>query len=187
MIKINNTAYYGSKIVLTGLFEGDIVELESDSNVVTWEIVKHPTTEDRTDAVFLSTNRNTSTLNEEQLPLDLVGTYYIKAIERSPNGSYSETKIYIRSNSMLTRSSLPFNGEKDEINSRGWGEELLEYVLKLTNLVAPLVIFELDGGFAEYSGSETVMNGGHSNCVFGFIIDGGTAEGRFDEIDGGTA
>ena len=52
MIKINDTAYYGSKIVLTGLFEGDIVELESDSTVVTWEIVKHPTTEDRIDAVF---------------------------------------------------------------------------------------------------------------------------------------
>lgn len=187
MIKINNTTYYGSKIVINGLFEGDIIELESDSRVVTWEIVKHPTTEDRVDAVFLSTNKNTSTLNEEQMPLDLVGTYYIKAIERSQNGNYLETKIYIRSNSILTHASLPFNGEKDEINTRGWGEELLEYVLKLTNLVAPLVIFEVDGGTSEHSGSETVLYGGSSNGVVGFTIDGGTADGRFDEIDGGRA
>jgi hypothetical protein len=121
------------------------------------------------------------------LALDLVGTYYIQAIERESNGNYSETKIYIRSNSMLTRASLPFSGEKEEISDRGWGDELLEYVLKLTNLVAPLVTFDLDGGTSVYNGNENLMYGGDAVCTIGFIIDGGTAEGRFNLIDGGSA
>lgn len=187
MIKINDIQYAGSKIVLTGFFEGDILELESTSTVVTWKIVKFPTTQEVTTAVFDVSNSNQSTLNSELLALDLVGTYYIQAIERESNGNYSETKIYIRSNSILTRASLPFSGEKEEVSSRGWGEELLEHVLKLTNLVAPLLIIEIDGGSSIYNGNETLIYGGDAVCTVGFTLDGGTAEGRFDEIDGGTA
>lgn len=174
MIKINNIPYSGKKVVLPSLFEGDIIELKSTSNIVTWRIIQFPTTDEYKTATFDISNSNPSTLNREELTLDLVGTYYIKAIEKDVNGNYNETKIYIRSNSIITDASLPFSGEKDEIDGKGWGISLLEHVLNLTNIVAPMILVEIDAGSPIYHGEEVQINGGNVVSAFGFTLDGGT-------------
>jgi len=189
MITINNTIYTGNKIILTGLYVGDIVTMSSDSGYVTWKIIKNPTTDEYVKATFNESKDSISTMNSENFLLNLIGTYYIKAFERDSNGNYSETNIYIRSNSILTRASLPFSGEKDEINVSGWGDQLLRYVLKLEDLVAPLFIFDVDGGGAVYCGNETTIYGGDSVPEFGFTLDGGNARTQYGEavdIYGGT-
>ena len=173
MIKINSVPYSGNKIVLPSFFEGDVIELESTSNIVTWKLVQFPTTDEYNTATFDVSNTNPSTLNHEEFTLDLVGTYYIKAVERDVNGNYHETKIYIRSNSIITHATLPFSGEKDEVSDKGWGVTLLEHVLKLTNLVAPMIIVEIDGGYPIYTGEETEINGGNVVGAVGFELDGG--------------
>jgi len=187
MITINNVNYNNRKILLPNLFEGEILELSSDSSVVTWSIVKYPQTQDDQQAYFNISNDNPSTFNNEQLTLELVGTYYLKAVERDSNGNYRESKIYIRSNSMITHTSLPFSGEKNEINERGWGEELLEYIVQLTNLITPLVLVNIDGGGSTYNGNENLLDGGDAICIFGATIDGGTASDQLTMIDGGNA
>ena len=186
MIKINSVPYSGNKIVLPSFFEGDVIELESTSNIVTWKLVQFPTTDEYNTATFDVSNTNPSTLNHEEFTLDLVGTYYIKAVERDVNGNYHETKIYIRSNSIITHATLPFSGEKDEVSDKGWGVTLLEHVLKLTNLVAPMIIVEIDGGSPIYTGEETEINGGNVVGAVGFELDGGDPF-SFAEHGGGGA
>jgi hypothetical protein len=185
MIKINNVTYSDRKIVLPNFIEGDIIELTSTASNVTWELIKFPTNQENINAIFDMSDSNPSTLKSELLTLNLVGTYYINVRERDSNGNYSETKIYIRSNSILVNASLPFSGEKEEISSRGWGDELLEYVINLTGLIYPLLLIEIDGGTEIYNGNETLMNCGDVITSFGYTLDGGTADGIFSVIDGG--
>lgn len=188
MIKINNQNYSGRKIVISNLYEGDMLELSSDSTNITWKIVKYPTVQNSVEAFFHISNRNPSTHNIEYMLLELTGTYVIEATERSGNGNYSKVTIYVRSNSRLVNVSLPFNGETIEISDNGYSHEILQYLTQLTNLVEPLIITTYDGGRSQHNGNENILNGGYAfTQVWGTIIDGGRGGTTINIIDGGSA
>lgn len=181
MITINGIQYNAQTIKILNLYQDDLIEMSSDSPYIHWELKKFPTTNTYQESVFHYSNSTLSTRNPEILNLDLTGSYYIKAIQRDSNGNYFKTDIYVRSNAMILNTSLPFSGEKTEVDSEGWGRELLQYNLELLNKLTPLVVQELNGGNSTYNGDETLVDGGNSmNSVYGYTIDGGTS---IDEED----
>ena len=178
MIRINGINYTGRKIVIPNLYEGEILELSSDATMVTWDIKEFPKTQDDTECFFntlTDQHMNPSIFNPERLTLELIGTYYILATEKDSNGNYSQTKIYIRSNSFLVEASLPFNSETDEISNKGWGIELLEYVVNLSNLVSPLLLDKIECGNAIYNGNENLISCGQAERIVGMEIECGDA------------
>lgn len=186
MITINNVEYSASKILITDLYEGDVLTLISDSTHVTWKIEKHPTIPSNQEFHFQSGD-SISTRSPEYLPLDLVGGYYLTAIERNANGNYSNTKIYIRANNLALGVSFPFNTEDKEVDDEGWGKELMEHVLTLSNAIVPLITLEIDNGYAFRPDDETILevNCGMANSVFGYTFDGGTANSFQEQNTGG--
>ena len=188
MITINGTTYNTDKIVITDLYEGERINLSSDSSVVTWTVKQFPKTQTEQNFNFNNSNDEVSTINPESFDLDLVGTYFVKVVERDANGMYAPTNIYIRSNSIVTHTGLPFSGETNEINSKGWAEELTEYIIQLSSKIEPLLITEFDGGGAIYSGNEVTLSGGDANSIFMRVLDCGTAGSSVPiMIDGGNS
>jgi len=186
MITVNDTDYTSKKIVLPHFLEGDIIELNSDASSVVWKILKYPTNQNSTEAFFLISRINPSTYNHERITLELMGTYQIQCIERDANGNYNETMLYIRSNNIITHSSLPFSGEREELDPKGWGMEVNETIVNLLSRVSEFLLEVLDGGGSIINDNFTIANGGVSHTdIWGFNVNGGTSASHVESIDGG--
>lgn len=132
MIIINGIQYNSNKIILN-LEQNSKIDISSSAYYVSWDLVQSPTKADGSMVVFGGSGLKRSTLNPEYIDLNIIGTYYIRAIERAINGNYVETQIFVRVNDINLGVSLPFIGENNQIDKQGWGKGLLEFLLQLLN------------------------------------------------------
>jgi len=134
MLTINNIDYTNAKIILD-IDSFKELTLESDSQRVHWEILQYPnSTNDKTYLpIFEHSNSQSSIVSPEKFIPVVSGNYYLKVVERSSKGNYSQTNLYLKVSNSITDSTIPMSGETTEFdNEFGWSKEIEQNLQSLS-------------------------------------------------------